>query len=158
MLMFHNRGVKYTLEIYCIFIIFGLLSMIFFDTLYYKLFDNNMMINTRLILNDISMVILVYFIPIYYYNKFKSINIIFYINYAIILSLLYTFISVITYNVHQWDFNELYLQKLIFNVLLYINGSLFLTYYLVMFYSFMRKKVITKRLVRYGRENNDWFM
>lgn len=104
------------------------------------------------------MVILIYFIPIYYYDKFKSINILFYLNYAIILSVIYTFISVITHNVYKSEFNELYLQKLLFNLFLYINGSLFLTYYLVMLYSYMRKKVISKRLVRYSRENNDWYM
>lgn len=158
MLIFNNRGAKYTLEIYCVFIIFGSLSTIFFDIIYYKLFYNDIIFNTRLILNEISMVILIYFIPIYYYDKFKSINILFYLNYAIILSVIYTFISVITHNVYKSEFNELYLQKLLFNLFLYINGSLFLTYYLVMLYSYMRKKVISKRLVRYSRENNDWYM
>ncbi len=158
MLIFHNRGVKYTLEIYCVFIIFGSLSTIFVDILYYKLLDNDMVFDTRLILNDISMVILIYFIPIYYYNKFKSINIIFYINYAILLSVLYSFVSVITNNIYHSDFNGLFIKVFSFDLLLYVNGSLFLTYYLVMFYSYMRRKVITKRLVRYGRENNNWFM
>lgn len=158
MLIFNNKGARYTLELYCVFILFGTLFTIFFDFLFHRIFNVEFTFNTSILLNNIATVILVYFVPVYYYNKFKSINILFYINYAIILTILYTFSSVIKYNFNMRELNGLYLQELIFFVVFYINVSLFLTYYFVMLYSYLRKKMVSKQLVRYSREHDNWFM
>lgn len=158
MLIFHKKGASRVLELYCIFIFFGSLITLSLNYIYYNIFLYNINFNFQYVLTTVSGTILVYFIPMYYYNKFNTLNVLFYLNYSIILSICYTFKSIIMTNFHNNDFDQIYLSKLIFVNLLYINGSLFLTYYIVMLYSYLRKVIISKRLVNYKKERNDWFI
>lgn len=158
MLIFHKKGASRVLELYCIFIFFGSLITLSLNYIYYNIFLYNINFNFQYVLTTVSGTILVYFIPMYYYNKFNTLNVLFYLNYSIILSICYTFKSIIMTNFHNNDFDQIYLSKLMFVNLLYINGSLFLTYYIVMLYSYLRKVIISKRLVNYKKERNDWFI
>lgn len=158
MLIFHKKGASRVLELYCIFIFFGSLITLSLNYIYYNIFLYNINFNFQYVLTTVSGTILVYFIPMYYYNKFNTLNVLFYLNYSIILSICYTFKSIIMTNFHNNNFDQIYLSKLIFVNLLYINGSLFLTYYIVMLYSYLRKVIISKRLVNYKKERNDWFI
>lgn len=158
MLIFQKKGATRVLELYCLFIILGSMITFFLNYIYYYLFDKFVVIDYLYILNVISGTILLYFVPVYYYSKFDSINISFYFNYSLLLTILYIFTSVFMANLNGVDFDIIYLQKICFVIFFYINGSLFLTYYLIMFYSYLRKKVFSKRLIDYDVEKNEWFI
>lgn len=158
MLIFQKKGAGRVLELYCIFIVVGSIITLCLNYIYYNIFLYNVNFNFQYVLTTVSGTILLYFIPMYYYNKFNTLNVFFYLNYSIILSICYTFKSIFMLNFTNSDFDKIYIAKLAFVNLLYINGSLFLTYYIIMLYSYLRNIVIAKRLVNYKKERSDWFL
>lgn len=158
MLIFQKKGAGRVLELYCIFIVVGTIITLCLNYIYYSIFLYHFNFNFQYVLTTLSGTILIYFIPIYYYNKFNTLNVIFYMNYSIILSICYTFKSIFMLNLNDNNFDKIYIAKLAFVNLLYIGGSLFLTYYIIMLYSFIRNIIFSKRLVTYNKDKNDWFL
>lgn len=158
MLISNKRGAKSVLELYVIFIAYGSAIMISLRSFYLYLHNLHVSYDLTAILNIVSGSAVLYFIPIYYYNKFKSINIMFYINYNIVITVGYIFYSIFMRNLNNLPMDRAYMIEVLMFVTLCINMPLFMTYYAVMIYSYFRKKILSSRLVVYSKEKHEWFI